>query len=397
MGMDAAGRLALHVPAVSDPHRAEIFSLILRNEPLTRADLASLASLDQSTVTRTLKPLVESGYVKEAATAPMGRGRPRRVISVAVEKLCAVGIKIGPHLISGVLSDLGANVLARSEREVQAPRPEEALGIVAELVAGLLDMVPGSRDRAIGLGVGVSGHVDPGTGTCRFSPILGWHDVDIATPLASLTSLPVSVHNDVNTLAVAEYLFGAGRETENFAIVTLGPGIGLGLVIGGRLHNGAGGLAGEFGHIPLLPDGPECHCGRRGCLEALAGDDAIAHAAGAQDIAAATELARNDEAAENARAREAFHAAGEWIGRGLAVIDNILAPDLILLSGEGVTNYDLLAEGMNSALQTSAFEGPAALGRLRIDTADVNLWARGAACLAIQQSLSTAQAPSGIG
>ncbi|MFC0489367.1 ROK family transcriptional regulator [Sinomonas atrocyanea] len=387
MGMEAAGRLAFHLPAVKDPHRAELFSLVLRNEPLTRADLAELASLDQSTVTRTLKPLIDSGYVTESPAAPAGRGRPRRVIRVAVEKLCAVGIKIGPHAISGVLTDLGAKVIARQETAVDRPGPEEALAAVAELVGSLLDAVPGSRERALGIGVGVSGHVDPPTGTCRFSPILGWHDVDIATPLGRAAGLPVSVHNDVNTLAVAEYLFGAGREAEDFAVVTLGPGIGLGLVIGGRLHDGAEGLAGEFGHIPLLPEGPQCHCGRRGCLEALAGDDAIARAAGMPSVAAAADLARSGEGTAQRSARRAFRGAGEWIGRGLAVIDNILAPELILLSGEGIAAYDLLSEGIASGLGSCAFEGARALERLRIDSADVNLWARGAACLAIQRSL----------
>jgi predicted NBD/HSP70 family sugar kinase len=372
---------------VKDPHRAELFSLVLRNEPLTRADLAELASLDQSTVTRTLKPLIDSGYVTESPAAPAGRGRPRRVIRVAVEKLCAVGIKIGPNAISGVLTDLGAKVIARQETALERPSPEEGLAAVAELVGGLLDAVPGSRERTLGIGVGVSGHVDPPSGTCRFSPILGWHDVDIATPLSRAANLPVSVHNDVNTLAVAEYLFGAGREAEDFAVVTLGPGIGLGLVIGGRLYDGAEGLAGEFGHIPLLPKGPQCHCGRRGCLEALAGDDAIARAAAAPSVAAAEDLARGGQGAAQRTARRAFHDAGEWIGRGLAVIDNILAPGLILLSGEGIAAHDLLSEGIASGLGDCAFEGARALERLRIDSADVNLWARGAACLAIQQSL----------
>jgi predicted NBD/HSP70 family sugar kinase len=385
--MEAVGRLAFHLPAVRDPHRAELFSLLLRNEPLTRADLAALASLDQSTVTRTLKPLIDSGYVTESAAAPAGRGRPHRVIRVAVEKLCAVGIKIGPRVISGVLTDLGAKVIAREETALDRPAPEEALAAVAELVGSLLDAVPGSRERMLGIGVGVSGHVDPRTGTCQFSPILGWHDVDIATPLSRATGLPVSVHNDVNTLAVAEYLFGAGREAEDFVVVTLGPGVGLGLVIGGRLHDGAEGLAGEFGHIPLLPNGPRCHCGRRGCLEALAGDDAIARAAGAPDVAAAAALARDGEGVERRTARGAFQDAGEWVGRGLAVIDNILAPELILLSGEGIAAYDLLSEGIASSLGDCAFEGARALERLRVDSADVNLWARGAACLAIQQSL----------
>lgn len=378
---------AFGVPALKDPHRSGLFSLVLRHAPISRVELSRQTSLDPSTIARTLRPLVDGGYLTEVPSAPSGRGRPERIIEVVAGKHTAVGIKIGPRVISGVVTDLGANVLARGE-EVDVPlAPEETLRAVGELVDRLLASVPGSREKALGVGVAVSGHVDPDAGTCRYSPILGWRGVDVGTPLAERIGLPVTVHNDVNALAVAEHLFGDGRNARNFAVVTLGPGIGLGLVVDGKVYGGAHGTAGELGHIPLLPDGPLCSCGRRGCLEALAGDAAIASAAGFADVGPAMDLARSGDGEQAAKAREAFEAAGGWIGRGLAVVCNLAAPELIVITGEGSAAYDLLSGGLEAALTEYALEGGDFLPRLKIAQADADLWGKGAACLAIQQSL----------
>ncbi|MDP9889878.1 ROK family transcriptional regulator [Pseudarthrobacter enclensis] len=379
---------AFGVPALKDPHRSGLFSLVLRHAPISRVELARQASLDPSTIARTLRPLVDQGYVVEAPTAPSGRGRPERLLEVVAGKHTAVGIKIGPRVISGVVTDLGANVLARGE-DIDVPLdPVDTFRAVAALVDRLLTSVPGAREKALGVGVAVSGHVDPDAGTCRYSPILGWRGVDVAKPLAELTALPVTVHNDVNALAVAEHLFGDGRNARNFAVVTLGPGVGLGLVIDGKVYGGAHGTAGELGHIPLVPDGPLCSCGRRGCLEALAGDAAIASAAGATDVDAAMELARTGSGSPSAGARSAFAAAGGWIGRGLAVVCNLAAPELIVITGEGSAAYDLLGEGLTASLKEYAFEGEDFLPRLKVAAPDADLWGKGAACLAIQRSLS---------
>ena len=379
---------AFGVPALSDPHRAGLFSLVLRHAPISRVELARQTSLDPSTVARTLRPLVDEGYVTEAPTAPNGRGRPERLIEIVADKHTAVGIKIGPRVISGVVTDLGANVLARGEEEVGVPlEPSDTFRAVAGLVDRLLASVPQARERSLGLGIAVSGHVDPDAGTCRYSPILGWRGVDVAKPLSEITGLPVTVHNDVNALAVAEHLFGHGRNARNFAVVTLGPGIGLGLVIDGKVYGGTHGTAGELGHIPLVPDGPLCSCGRHGCLEALAGDAAIAAAAGTTDVSAAMIAARSGTDRQAAKAQSAFTDAGRWIGRGLAVVSNLAAPELIVITGEGSAAYDLMEHGLTASLKEYAFEGGDFLPRLEVAAADADLWGKGAACLAIQRSL----------
>ncbi len=127
----------------------------------------------------------------------------------------------------------------------------------------------------LGIGIGLSGLIDSARGTCRFSHLLDWADVPIADPLWRRLRLPVWVDNDVNTLAVAEKWSGEGVSARNFVTLSVGRGIGIGVVIDRALYRGALGAAGEFGHMIVDPEGPVCECGRAGCLEALVGEAAL--------------------------------------------------------------------------------------------------------------------------
>ncbi|MFW6691166.1 ROK family protein [Streptomyces sp. MAR4 CNX-425] len=341
-----------------------------------------------------LPPLLEHDYLHETESAPQGRGRPQRMLRVNAERHTVVGIKIGPTVLSGVVTDLAANVLARAEEPLSDCAPQTALAAAASLTERLLDEVPRAADRVLGVGVGVSGHIDSAAGVCRYSALLDWQKVDVAGPLAQATGLPVVVNNDVNTLVVAERWFGAGREVDSFAVVTVGPGIGCGLLLDGTLYSGASGMAGELGHLPLDPAGPMCSCGRRGCLESLAGDRAVLRSirdAGVDgpDIAAAMRLAREGGASGRAVARAAFAEAGAALGRGLAGLCNLLNLEKIIIAGEGAVAYDLFGDAMTTALQAHTFSDAADDCDIHVDPVHHDLWARGAACLVIREAVTT--------
>ena len=243
----------------------------------------------------------------------------------------------------------------------------------------------------LGLGVGVSGHVDSAAGICRYSALLDWNKVDVAGPLRERTGLPVVVSNDVNTLVVAERWFGAGRDIDSFAVVTVGPGIGCGLLLDGALYSGATGLAGELGHLPLDPAGPMCSCGRRGCLEALAGDRAVLRHLQDAGVACATigeavGLGRGDSGTA-AIARSAFAEAGTALGRGMAGMCNLLNLQKIIVAGEGAVAYDLFGPAMTAAMEAYAFSTAARDCDLHVDPVQHDLWARGAACLVISDAV----------
>jgi predicted NBD/HSP70 family sugar kinase len=387
----AAGRPAV-TDLIGERTRAEIFAHVLTGGPVSRTALAGRLGLSPSTVTRLLAPLVAAGHLRETVSPARGPGRPRRLLHVETARHVVVGVKIAPTHVAAVLTDMGARVLARAEQPVTDGSPPAVLALSASLVQGLLARVPETASGVLGIGVGVSGHVDSPAGVCRYSALLGWHKVDVAGPLSAATGLPVVVNNDVNTLVVAEHWFGKGRGVDSFAVVTIGSGIGCGLLLDGSPFTGASGMAGELGHLPMDPDGPLCSCGRRGCLEALACAESVlgrlrrAGVPGVESVARAAVLARGG-GEHAAVARTAFAAAGDALGRGLAALCNLLNLEKIVLAGEGAAEHDLFGPAMTAALERHAFSEAARDCVVEIDPVTDDLWARGAACSVIKETV----------
>jgi predicted NBD/HSP70 family sugar kinase len=226
----------------------------------------------------------------------------------------------------------------------------------------------------------MAGTIDRRAGVCRFSPFLGWRDVPLRDLLEARLELPVAIENDVNTLALAEQWFGAGAGINDFLVVTVGRGVGLGMVLDGRLYRGGRGGGGEFGHLTIAPDGPACACGKRGCLEALVADPALERAAGealgrSVRLAEAAALARDGDPA----ARAVFAGAGRTLGLALAHLVNVFNPTLLIVGGEGVQTLDLLLTPLEETLAAHCFDGLFEDLRLVVEPWGDDAWARGAA------------------
>jgi predicted NBD/HSP70 family sugar kinase len=374
--------------------RGRLFAEILTAGPLSRTQLAQRSGLSQSTVTKVVNPMIEAGFVAETGEQSVGIGRPQRLLEVAANRRAAIGVKIGPGAVTGVLTDLRAQVIDQRARPLTAGHdPSAALSAAAAVVWDLLAGHPEAREKLIGVGVGLGGHVSAEEGRVIRSGVLGWTGVEVSAPLAAATGLPTVAANDVDALAVAERWFGAGRGVDGFALVTVGPGIGCGLFLRGELVTGAGGLAGELGHIPMLADGAECTCGNRGCLETLASDDAVLRGIVADGgerysgIEDAVKAARDGDD----HAIAAFAAMGEALGRGLATLCNLVNPGRIVLAGERAGAFDLFGDACTSAWRAHAFSTAAADCELIVDETDDSLWARGAACLVIRDAVGSDQ------
>ncbi|MFJ2236292.1 ROK family protein [Streptomyces sp. NPDC087859] len=370
---------------VNTPAASQVFTTVLSQGPLARLEVARRVGLSAAAVTKAVRPLIEAGYLVEGADdeARPALGRPANLVRVDGGRALFIGVKVTGDEIIGVLTDLCCRI--RVARHV--PLPDRAakavLASVADLVQDLLTEADGVP--VLGLGVAVSGDVDRAEGTVRYSPFLDWRDVPLAELAALTTGLPVTVDNDVRALTVAEQWFGAGAGLSDFAVVTVGAGIGCGLVVHGRVVAGAHGVAGEIGHVTVDPNGPLCHCGNRGCVEAIAGEAAIVRHI--QEITG-VELADAAEALALARrgvagAREVYARAGEAIGRGIATVANLLGPERVIISGEGLAAYDLFAEQIRDAFVAAAF-GSAAQCDVLTRPLPFEEWARGAAATAIQ-------------
>ncbi|MEV1330834.1 ROK family transcriptional regulator [Micromonospora costi] len=373
---------------VAAPAATAVFTAVLTGGPVSRVRLARRLGLSSAAVTKAARPLIERGYLHELAatdrTGP-GAGRPASPLAVRADREFFVGVKITADELIGVVCDLRAEVRATARRPLADPAVDGVLAEVGRLVDDLLDAVPEHRTRVRRLGLALSGDVDRTTGLVRYSPFLHWRDVPLGQRAAEATGLTVTVENDVKALTAAEHWFGEGVGAESFALVTVGTGIGCGLVVNGRLVSGSYGVAGEIGHIAVDAAGPDCHCGGRGCVEAIAGTDALV--AQARERTGRADLGF-DEAVALARGghegvRAVFTRAGGAIGCGIAAVANLVGPTRIVVSGEGLAAYDLFDTHIRTSFERQAF-GAAARCPLSIRPLPFEEWARGAAAVSIQ-------------
>lgn len=369
------------------PAASQIFTTVLSHGPLTRLEVARRAGLSPAAVTKAVRPLIEAGYLVEDVDEPArpALGRPANPVRVDGGRALFIGVKVTGDEVIAVLTDLCCRIRVARHAPLADRKPKAVLACVAELTGELLAEAGDLGVPVLGLGIAVSGDVDRGAGVVRYSPFLEWRDVPLAELAATTTGLPVTVDNDVRALTVAEQWFGAGVGLSDFAVVTVGAGIGCGLVVHGRVVAGAHGVAGEIGHVTVDPAGPPCHCGNRGCVEAIAGDAAILRRIRATtgvevaDTAEAVALAHRGVAG----AREAYARAGEAIGRGIATVANLLGPERVIISGEGLAAHDLFAEQIRDAFAAAAF-GSADRCDVQTRPLPFEEWARGAAATAIQ-------------
>lgn len=373
---------------VTSPASVAVFRRILTHGPLGRVDVSRATGLSQAAVTKAVAPLIKAGFVVEAdATRDEPTvGRPINPLAVAHDRAHVIGIKITAETVYAVMTDLGANVLGRAERHNASTQVEDVIESIVEVVTALKES---THDGVDGIGIAVSGDVDREHGVVRDSPLLDWQGVDLGSRVGELSGLPVVIENDVRALTVTELLFGAGRDAESFAMVTIGTGIGCGLFVNGKIVQGSHGVSGEIGHLPLAPLSRMCSCGRYGCVEAVASTGAIlrdireAHGDDSLSIDDCFALAHaGDEAAMTTFAR-----AGEVIGAALAALVNLVGPSAVIIAGENVTEFELYEDRIRAEFAAHAF-GEAAKCEIHLRPHAFEDWARGAAACVIEAMAS---------
>jgi len=271
-----------------------------------------------------------------------------------------IGVDIGGTKVAAGVVDDDGNVLAHEQAPTPSTSAEQVLEVVAAVVESLLATSAGRGVEAVG--VGAAGLIDDQRSTVVFAPNLAWRHEPIRDRLAKRLSLPVVVENDGNAAAWAEHRFGAGRGFANMACLTIGTGIGGGLIIDGRLRRGAAGFGGEFGHIRVVPDGRRCGCGNRGCWEQYCSGRALVreaqHLALVDPAAAEVMLELADDEIENitgqvitraarrgdTAALGCFEQVGGWLGWGIVGLAAILDSARFVVGGGVIDAGDLLLD-----------------------------------------------------
>jgi predicted NBD/HSP70 family sugar kinase len=306
----------------------------------SRAQIAAQTGLTRGTVSSLVAELIDLELVRETGetTSPRGVGRPGVALELA-DVVVGVGLEVNVDYVAASVEDLTGAVRyeRRSYRDNRGSAPGPVLDRLAKEARHALEAVEREGLRPVGLSVAVPGLVEESSGTVVVAPNLGWQELAVSAELGARLDLPVHVENESNLAALAEHWTGAAVGIDDFVCVFGEVGIGGGVVLGGRLFRGSHGFGGEFGHVSVDPAGDACACGSRGCVETLAGQEAIARAAGVSPVALRSrsltdELVRRAEAGAPEVVR-ALADAGRSLGIALASTFNLFDVQAVVLGG----------------------------------------------------------------
>jgi predicted NBD/HSP70 family sugar kinase len=367
-----------------------VVNLIKTSGSISRAELARQTQLSPATISGIVGRLVRIRIVSEAAVGPSKLGRPPVLLRLNDRAGYVMGIKVKEEGLTTVITDLGARVIYSRESDAAlVGDPGAAIVAIGEAVRQALRESRVPRKSVLGVGIGLGGVTDASQGICRYSHILNWRDVPLRDPLRERLKMPVWVDNDVNCLAVAEKWFGAGVGLKHFLTVTVGRGIGLGIVVNGEIFRGALGGAGEFGHLIVSPDGPRCQCGRSGCLEAMVSEPALRTRAGlllGRPITS-EQLVTLTEAGDPA-IRTVLQEGGRQLGLALANLVTLLNPERLIVSGEGTRLGPAFFDAMKEVIREKSFASMGLSLDVVVQPWGDEAWAVGAATLVLRELFS---------
>lgn len=373
-------------------NRSHVLNVIKADGPIGRAEIARRTGLSPATVTSISAKLISQGLVLEKAAGDSSGGRPPILLVINPKGGYVIGIKLTETHAICALTDLEAMVIAKSSMMLSGHEPVQVADDLSQMVTSFIREQKITKKQLLGIGIGLAGIVDAEEGILRQSPIYGWDNVPLRDMLQSQLRIPVYIENDVNTLTLTERWFGHGQGVDNFLTVTVGRGVGLGIVVNGQFYRGQTGGAGEFGHVTIDPNGPICACGKHGCLEAYVGDPGLIRSAqeainrgelssAVRDLDDLLSLAREG----NAAAIRIFEQAGGILGIGIANLVNLFNPKKIIISGEGTREGDFLFAPMKESIQQNTMPGLFDPNTVEIAPWGDDAWARGAAGLVLRE------------
>jgi glucokinase-like ROK family protein len=371
-----------------------VVDVLLERGVASRADIARRTGLSRTTVSSLVADLIRRGLVCERAGTPerdsgAGAGRPPVLLALDRSVGAVVGLDFGHTHLRVVVADLSHEILAEAEQAMDVDHSAaEGFEAAATLVDAVLAEAGVPRDRVVNVGMGIPGPISHRSGTVGSASILpGWVGVRAAEELERRLGMPVVVENDANLGALGESLFGAGRGAREIVYLKVSSGIGAGVILGGRIHRGAGGTAGEIGHLLVDEGGHVCRCGNRGCLETVAAAPGLLEQISRTH---GSSLSIHDVVALAAGGdpgcRRVIADAGQHIGRAVAMLCNLLNPERVVVGGDLSAAGDLLLGPLRAALDRYAIPSAAEDADVRTGLLGERAEVRGAVALAIGEA-----------
>lgn len=341
---------------------------IMEEGPRSRAAIAESTGLTKSTVSTLVADLTDRGLLSDAGWEDHGTvGRPGRLVGLSGDSVAGLGLEINVDYLAACVIDLTGRV--RHEQLVARDNQGSGAGRVLDALAGLgrsaISACEAQGLTPVAATVAAPGLVDVDTATLVFAPNLGWEEIPLGAELRDRLGRPTlhtMADNEANLAAQGELWQGAGRDLGDFVHISGETGVGAGVVIRGELVRGGAGFGGEFGHIPM-GDGQPCPCGSYGCLERLVGQEALLAAAGL-DARIGTTIGAPDGGVaalvERAQAgdpttQDALRTAGRTLGRALATMVNLFAPNTVVLGGSFAALHSWLRDPLRAELERRAF------------------------------------------
>ncbi len=376
---------------IKELNRAFVIDQIRLNGPISRTDIAKNTDLGLSTITNIIDELEKENLVQEFGAGSSNGGRKPVLLKLNGDSGLVIGVKIEKNKLIFCSSNLNAKIVSKSQvlfHHVDSSK--DITSLIIQEIENILANV-NKETRFYGIGIATSGLVDRDNKKVIHSPILSWENVDFS-PIGDYFNIPVFIDNDANVFSLAQMWIGLGKEYDNFIGVTIGAGVGAGIVIDKKIYRGEFGGAGEFGHIVIQREGSLCYCGQRGCLEMYASDEYICSEGIRQvSLGLSTNLIEYDSitsetiylAADQGDlvAQDILFKQGENLGIGLKNMVNLLNPGAIILGGEGIRGKKYLLKGVQKELSTHFFTKHHKRLNIHVSELEEEVWLIGACAL----------------
>ncbi len=371
-------------PELSAASQSVLIDLLVRG-PSSRADLARRSGLSPASLTRITRTMVGAGLLAESGPIPTsGTGRPPLPIEVNVDFAHLVGINLTSTTLHLVRTNLRAKILDEVSIPLTGIDPVAVTAAIGQSVAAQRAVDP----TVFAVGISLAGPISPRAQVISSSPFLGWVDVPLVGMVRAATGLPTVVENDVRALTAAEHWFGAAVGCRDFALVTVGAGVGCGLVVDDRLVDGRSGGSGQVGHLSVSEHGPLCERGHRGCVRGyLASSSILAQIqVGLRRPDLTYQQALALAAAGDPVARRVAEDAGRALGLLIGTLSAVTAPEMVLISGEGVSLVPIVQDIVeDAAARVQHWTVPAV--PIVVTPFASTEWARGAAVIALRHQV----------
>ncbi|GEN56548.1 xylose repressor [Halolactibacillus alkaliphilus] len=323
---------------VKQENKALVLNTIIEETPISRAKVAQVTGLNKGTVSSLVSELIDNHFVTESGPGASSGGRRPVMLLFNQTAGFTIALDLGVGYIDAALTDLTGSIITKKHMKLHERQFNKVFTYIVDVINNLIEAMPKSPYGLVGIGIGVPGVVNH-NGEILLAPNLNWKNIHLEHALHDVFNVPVIVENEANAAAYGEMRFGFKTPPEHMLYLSIGMGIGMGMVLDKTLYTGLNGFAGEMGHITVVKDGINCRCGNTGCFERYASEQALLEQAIKRGLVSGNEEMSVDLLIEKAQANhqeviQLFKEIGQYIAIGITTMVNLFNPEQILIGNQ---------------------------------------------------------------